>query len=142
VELLGRYSNHAYQGERIGHLLNMVPKDHLEPKTRTIKQVHRRLRPAEIDELVAAYQAGATLRQLSEQFQVHRASISIILERQNVPRRYRMVERERLQRAIRDYQDGKSIISIATELGVSGDTVRKALGRAGVKLRPRPGWRY
>jgi transposase-like protein len=64
------------------------------------------------------------------------------LERQGVARRYRMVEGERLQQAIRDYQGGRSIFSIAKEMGVAGDTVRKALNRAGVRLRPRPGWRY
>ena len=120
----------------------LVPHEPLEPITRTTKQVHRRLLPAQIDELVASYQAGATLRELSEQFQIHRASISTVLERQNLPRRYRMVEGARLEEAIRDYNNGNSIISIATKLGVAGDTVRKALNRAGVKLRPRPGWTY
>jgi hypothetical protein len=120
AEVLGRYSNHADQGKRISRVLQMVPQEPLEPITRTIRQVHRRLLPAQIDELVACYQGGATLRELSEQFQIHRASISIVLDRQNVPGRYRMVEGERLEGAIRDYNNGDSIISIANKLGVAG----------------------
>ena len=142
MEVLGRYSNHADQGDRISRVLQLAPREPLKPITRTTKLIHRRLLPAQIDELVASYQAGATLQEMSEQFQIHRASISLVLERQNVARRYRMVEGERLEGAIRDYNGGDSIISIATKLGVPGDTVLKALNGAGVKLRPRPGWMY
>ena len=53
-----------------------------------------------------------------------------------------MVEGEQLEGAIRSYQIGGSITSIANEIGVAGDTVRKALTRAGVTLRPRPGWTH
>jgi hypothetical protein len=142
VEVLGRYSNRADQEQRIARLLQMALSESREPISKTIKQVHRRLSQDQIDELVVAYRAGATLQELSDHFQIHRASISIILERHSVPRRYRMVEGERLDGAIRAYQNGRSVISIADGLGVAGDTVRKALNRAGVKLRPRPGWRY
>jgi hypothetical protein len=92
--------------------------------------------------VVRAYGSGTSIYELSRQFQVHRHSISIILERQGVPRRYRMVEGERLQWAIREYQAGRPIIAIANDLGVAGDTVRESLERAGVKLRPRRGWKY
>jgi len=47
------------------------------------------LRPLEIDELVAGYKAGATVYQLAERFRIHRATVSLLLERQCVPRRNR-----------------------------------------------------
>lgn len=47
---------------------------------------------------------------------------------------------ERLHLAIQSYQGGMSVLSIGKELSVSGETVRKALTKAGVKLRPRRGW--
>ena len=142
VEVMGRYSNLSDQGNRIEWVLQSTPSGPKRIVSGTNKQVQRRLLPAQIDDLVAAYQSGATLRELSRQFRVHRASVSIVRDRQSVPRRYRMVEGARLEQVVRDYREGKSIISIANELEVAGDTVRKALTRAGVELRPRPGWQY
>jgi methionyl-tRNA synthetase len=43
----------------------MVPNGVSRVKIQTKKQIHRRLRPHEIDELVASYRAGATVYQLS-----------------------------------------------------------------------------
>jgi lambda repressor-like predicted transcriptional regulator len=140
VELMGHYSNQADQGERISQLLQMVPKQQRELTSRTIKQIHRRLSSVQIDELIALYRAGATLRELSKRFEIHRATVSIILERHNVARRYRLLEGERLDGAIQAYKSGESIISIANRLGVAGDTIRKALIKAGVRMRPRRGW--
>ncbi|HUD15684.1 MAG TPA: recombinase family protein, partial [Acidimicrobiales bacterium] len=49
VEVLGRYSNHSDQGERLQGLIEMASSGRPKPKTRTTKQVHRRLRPDEMD---------------------------------------------------------------------------------------------
>jgi hypothetical protein len=107
-----------------------------------VRQVQRRLQESELDELAEAYLAGATLSELSDRFEKHRTTLSTDLERRGVARRYRLVEGERLQRAIQGYQDGQSVVSIGKGLGAAGNTVRKALIEAGVKLRPRRGWKY
>jgi hypothetical protein len=116
VEVLGRYSNHADQGKRIEYLLQLALSQPKQPVPKTTKQIHRRLSPTQIDELEAAYRAGATLHELSDQFQIHRASVSIILERQGVARRYRMVDGERLQQAFQDYQSGNHSSPLPTSL--------------------------
>jgi hypothetical protein len=66
VEVIGRYSNHCEQGERLQDLVEMLPNGPSRAKVQTKKQTHRRLRPSEIDELVAGYKAGATVYQLVE----------------------------------------------------------------------------
>jgi AraC-like DNA-binding protein len=142
VEVLGRYSNHADQGERIQDLMETAPSGRPEPETRTTKQVHRRLLPAQLDELMEDYKAGATLNEIAERLHVHRNNVSRALQGQGVSRRYRMIEGERLNEAIAEYQAGKSLAAVGAELGVSMDTVRAALKKAGVTLRPRPGWKY
>ena len=142
MEVLGRYSNHADQGERIKRVLETPLSELTTPVSKPLRQVHRRLQAGELDGLAEAYLAGSTLSQLSDRFRKHRTTISTDLERRGVARRYRLVEGERLQQAIQGYQDGESVVSIGKELGVAGETVRKAFIRAGVKLRPRRGWEY
>ena len=142
MEVLGRYSNYADQGKRLAALLGTVPKGHVRPIPRTKKQIQRRLKRAEIEELVVAYEAGRTLYELAERFQIHRTTISHLLERHGVPTRYRLVEGDRLKSAIHAYQQGQSLATIGGLLGVSLDTVRTALMKAEIKLRPRPGWHY
>ena len=139
---MGRCSNLSDQGERLHTLVEMAPSEVIQPIGRKPKQVQRRLRPAEIEELVAAYHTGATVYELGALFRINRRTVSIILERQGVPRRYRMMEGDRLSEAISAYNSGKSLAAVGADLGVSMDTVRLALLKAGVELRPRPGWHY
>ena len=142
MEVLGRYSNHSDQGERIDRVLQIPLSELIAPNSKPQRHVHPRLQAGELDELAEAYLAGATLSELSDRFRKHRTTISTDLDRRGVARRYRMVEGDRLHQAIQGYQDGKSVATIGKELGIAGDTVRKALNNAGVKLRPRRGWEY
>jgi hypothetical protein len=139
VEVLGRYSNHADQGKRIKRVLETPLSGLATPVSVAIREIHRRLQTEELEELAQAYLAGATLAQLSDRFRQHRSTIATELERRGVPRRYRLVKGERLDLAIQSYQDGNSVVTIGKEFGVAGETVRKALIQAGVKLRPRRG---
>jgi hypothetical protein len=47
---------------------------------RTKKQNQRRLKSAEVEELVVAYQAGSSVYESAERFRVHRAPVSHVLE--------------------------------------------------------------
>jgi DNA-binding CsgD family transcriptional regulator len=140
VEVIGRYSNHSEQGELLRRLLEIVPDGPRKAKIQTRKQVQRRLRPREIDDLVTAYQAGISVYELADRHRIHRATVSLLLERRGVPRRYRLLEGERLGEAIGLYKGGQSLSTIGSGMGVSPETVRNVLIRAGVTLRPRPGW--
>jgi hypothetical protein len=52
-----------------------------------ILQTQRRLSAEQVDQLVAAYQAGKTVRELASQFDLHRTTVLAHLERQGVSRR-------------------------------------------------------
>jgi hypothetical protein len=64
AEVMGRCLNPADQGERIRNILEMVPSGPQTAIPRTPKQIHRRLQPIQVDEVVSSYLAGATLKEL------------------------------------------------------------------------------
>jgi hypothetical protein len=97
VEVLGRYSNLADEGERLSYLLQIVPIGPSEAKTRTKKQLRNRLSSAESQALVTAYLAGGSVYGLADQFHVHRNTVSRNLETQGVPRRYRSLQGDTLK---------------------------------------------
>jgi hypothetical protein len=75
--------------------------------TRTRKQLHRRLRSAEIKKLISGYQAGSTLYPLAEQFRINRETVSKLLERQRVPRRNRPLSPDQIEQAMELYATGQ-----------------------------------
>jgi DNA-directed RNA polymerase specialized sigma24 family protein len=137
---MGRYSNLRDQGERIHNLSEIVPEGSSEVNPGTLKQVQRRLRPDEIDDLVRQYQAGVNVQELAVSFGIHRDTVSETLTRQGVARRKRGIPSETLDEVIGDYRAGLSLASIGARLSVDPGTVASALRRAGVELRRRRGW--
>jgi DNA invertase Pin-like site-specific DNA recombinase len=95
VELLGRYSKHNRGVEKLQELLELVPSGGSQAPRRA-RQAQRRLREAEIKELVAGYLLGSTANELANQFGVHRNTVLGILERSGVPRRYQKFAPEQL----------------------------------------------
>ena len=99
------------------------------------KQSHTRLDLQQIDDLVAAYQSGSTIKELTAQFQVHHTTVSNVLERCGVPRRSRPLTPEQIEQAIKTYQAGSSLKVIGDLLGVDGSTISRTLRRAGLEMR-------
>jgi len=56
----------------------------LKPEAPTTKQIHRRLRDDQIDDLVAGYKLGSTVYELADQFAINRETVSLILRRRDV----------------------------------------------------------
>jgi len=135
VEVIGRYSKLPEQGERVRDLLEMVPKGASEVNARTKKQVQRRMRPSEIEDLVAGYQDGRTVYELADQFRIHRDTVSKLLAREGVPRRYRILDTAAIQHAADLYRSGQSLATIGQRLQVNPTTVRAAVLKAGVRMR-------
>jgi hypothetical protein len=113
----------------------MVPNGLSKGNVQTRKQIHRRLRPPEIDELAASYLAGATVYQLAEQFRIHRTTVSLLLERKRVPRRNRPLSPAQIEQARVLYATGQSLATVGGQLGCDANTVRLALVRVGVPMR-------
>jgi hypothetical protein len=107
----------------------------------TASRTQRRLGPTEVTELASAYEAGATLEQLTSQFAIHRSTAFAHLNRRGVSRRPTPgLSPTQLDQAIDLYISGDSLLSVGQALGFSANTIRRYLLSAGVKLRPRRGW--
>ena len=100
---MGRYLNHSDQGERLRAVLEMAPLGPQPAIPGTPKQVHRRLRPDQVDQVVCLYLAGATLKELGKQFQVHRTTLSELLERRGIQPRYGSLTPEQEDQALELY---------------------------------------
>jgi hypothetical protein len=142
VGVLERYSNLFDQGERLQTLLEIVPEGSSEVKLRTPRQVQNRLTKAQAAELVAAYEVRLGVLDLAQLFDIHRDTVSSILNRRGVVRRRRGITKELLDETIKDYQAGWSLSRLGTKLAVDPGTVAAALKKAGVPLRPRREWNY
>lgn len=135
MELIGRYSN---LGETTLELRKLADRSNLEQvlgPPPALKQVHRRLRPAETERLVAGYLDGLTVYQLADQFAIHRATVSLLLERQGVPRRNRPLSPDQVKRAGVLYAAGQSLATVGGQLGCHASTIYTALRKVGVVMR-------
>ena len=113
-----------------------------EETGRLSNPAQRRLSPATVDDIVEAYQAGASISRLAVEFDVHRTTVSGHLDRQGVPRHSAQTAwgDEILSEAAELYAAGLSLASIADQFGVDAQTVANRFRRAGVPVRPRRGW--
>lgn len=71
---------------------------------RSLEMAQTFLTDAEVDELVAVYEAGATLRGLAKQFHIHRVTVAAHLARCGVPVRHRGLDAGQAKEAIRLYK--------------------------------------
>jgi predicted DNA-binding protein YlxM (UPF0122 family) len=136
VELLGRYQNQTDVRDRLVHLLSLpslAGRDVEEPVSR---QRQRRLREDERLELIARYQSGESVYCLAEAFDITRQTVSQILQRHDVPRRYRLLTDEHMPLARQLYGQGLSLADVGERFGVSTRTVLNAFRRLGLATRP------
>jgi transposase-like protein len=111
-------------------------------KGRLSNPAQRRLSPIHIDDLISAYQAGATISQLANEFGIHRTTVASHLDRHGVPRRHEQTawDHEILRQAAELYATGLSLADVADQFGVDAQTVANRFRRAGIAVRPRRGW--
>lgn len=94
------------------------------------------LSPAQVDKLVALYEAGATLVELGERFSIHRRTAAAHLLRRSVPIRRRGLDECHLAEAVELYDGGLTLLEVGLRFGVSQQAVRRALEAQGVAIRP------
>jgi DNA-directed RNA polymerase specialized sigma24 family protein len=135
VELIGSYSNRGQMASELRKLSDRSRLRHRSASPPAPKQVHRRLRPAEVDEVVALYLAGATLRQLGQQFRVHRTTVSELLQQRGIQRRYRALTPDQESEAVQLYASGMSLVDVGGVLHVNAGTIWHVLKRRCVPLR-------
>ena len=113
----------------------------VKARTTVAYRTIRHLRHAEVDELVATYEAGATVHALATQFGIHRATVGQHLQARGIDTQPPGLHPDDVPAAADLYRAGWSLIRLAEKFGTSGNTVRSHLLEAGVQMRPRQGGR-
>ncbi len=138
VDLGGTYYNTKPQVEALEALLQKLP-DPAEPAPPPIERPKprraRQLDTDQVQELIASYQAGATVYELGDRFGIERRTASNILHRHGVPIRRRCLSPEQVDDAIHLYNLGWSLARVGGHLGVDHTTVLAKLRERSVPTR-------
>ena len=101
----------------------------------TERQAQRRLTTQQVEQLVAANQAGASVRELAAKWRLHRTTVAAQLRRAGVKLRYHGISADRIDDVVRLYGEGWSCQRLAERYKCDNETVRQALTHAGLALR-------
>jgi hypothetical protein len=114
-------------------------RDSSDGLLRVRKQHATHLSEARVDELVARYEAGATVPVLIEEFRIHRSTVLNHLKRRGVHTRVkrRVLTDQQVAEAAKQYRAGDSLATIGKRYGVVAGTVRRELIKIGVEMRPK-----
>ena len=132
VELLKCYSTNSELQRRVSSYLEKqrrivcTYRSPAEPELLRERKSNRRLTEPEVQEMTDLYRAGVSVYDLGVHFGIHRATVSILLERADVPRRYRILDSENIAEAAEFYGTGWSLKRVGTHFGVNAQTVRNA----------------
>ena len=99
----------------------------------------RPLRSDEIDRLVEAYEAGASVAGLAAQFGIHRETAGRYLQARGIDTRAVSFSGEQIQEAAALYREGWSLARLGERFSVNDGTVRSRLLEVGVVMRARKG---
>ena len=125
VELLRRYSNHADQMKRLRRLLELPTRKGSEPVQRQVR-ARRHLSDAEELELLSLYQTGRTVYEVADELGMHRNTVSVLLERHGIERRYHQTTDVDLDQATVLQQTGLNLTEVAAALGIGRTTLVRA----------------
>jgi hypothetical protein len=137
VDLGGAYYNPKSQVEALEKLLRKLPDPTAPtpPPTNQRKPGHiQHLQPDQVEKLIAGYQAGATVYELSAQFKINRKTVSRTLRRHHIPMRRTSLRPEQINEAARLYQDGWSTAHIAEHMNTHQRTVQRRLAERDVTM--------
>lgn len=109
--------------------------DHRQGPSVRQRQTQRRLTAEQLKQLIAEYEAGASMKELATRWNLHRTTVAAQLRQAGVQLRRQGVPDTLLDEAIRLYGEGWSCRRLAERYGCDAETVRQALRRAGVRLR-------
>lgn len=107
-----------------------------KPARTRAKRSIRELRPDELAAIIADYQGGATLSELSTRHGYNRVGISSALKRAGVQLRRQGLNQEQIDQAVNLYRSGMSLARIGDRLEVDATTVRTRLMERGSDRAP------
>ncbi|MGH3631664.1 MAG: terminase gpP N-terminus-related DNA-binding protein [Sciscionella sp.] len=82
-------------------------------------------------QVIAGYQAGATVYELGDQFGIDRKTVSRILQRHNIPMRRTGPTPDQVDQAVHLHSNGWSTAQIAHHLNTTQRTVQRRLAERG-----------
>ena len=142
VEVLALYSNQTPVSCSYNKFSTIVETTHTKtapdqakqppPPTR---QKQRRLTDVETRELIQRYEAGETVYQLGDAYNINRKTVSRILKRNGITTRWRKLTPNQINDAIRLYESGLSLQATADRIGVNHSTIRWHLEQRGITRR-------
>ena len=103
---------------------------------RSLEMAQTFLTDAQVDELVAVYGAGATLRGLAKQFHIQCLIVAAHLARCSVLVRQRGLDSAQAKESTRLYEVGWALVQLGRRFDVDAQTVRRTIARQGVPIRP------
>lgn len=141
VGVIGRYANPRFPERTLEELLRLIEKlGRARPRDTksevVIRDVNRRLGSKTIARLVADYRAGIPTTDLTTKYGIGKSTVLRLLQDNNVPMRRQGVSENQTIQAIALYAEGKSLTMIADELKLAKQSIRLALLKAGVWMRP------
>lgn len=143
VELLRSYCNLSVETSRVQDLLQLLEKSRRSTVTRSIPVKGAiGLSPDQQQTLVYLYESGASTYELAARFSIRRDQVTTYLKRAGVTLRLGpqvALDEAAERRAATLYRDGLSMRAVARQMGVSDNTVLKALRAQGVPSRPQTG---
>ena len=144
MDLLGRYSNPLdgpiptllFEAAELRERLQLTPVGRgATVEDRQPRQHQSRLRPDELDHLVADYLSGVKVKELAERYRITRQTVLEHMRRRSVPRRHPRLGPDEVNEACDLYLSGKSLADIGAVFSVDPGTVRRALTKVGVPMR-------
>jgi DNA-binding CsgD family transcriptional regulator len=137
VGLIAQLSNHSDPCEIAKTGTAFRPKSSFKPIL--VPEIDGRgpLHPVEIDELVARYKGGESVRQVAFALGIHRNTVSGHLEQRGIPRRAftRSLTDEQCVNIAKLYRVGTSMNQIGQKYGVHAKTISNELKKLDVEIR-------
>jgi hypothetical protein len=138
VGILRTYSNHNLATRQLNDLIDRAGKSIPRGKTAVIAPRAKKLTPVEVDALCSLYQSGSSTYSLAKVYGIRRDRVSIILKRAGVtvdPGQLAKLSEKDKDRAAELYRSGLSLRKVGLQLGVTDNTVTKALDERAVTRR-------
>src|ERR1039458_7686270 len=101
----------------------------------SIRQRQRRLTGAQVVEMAARYQDGATVYELSDEFGCNRTTVAARLKKAGIAMRGQSPTSEVIDSMVRLYASGLSLMEVGRQLGFCANTVRNCLRRRQLQVR-------
>ncbi|MFI6998361.1 hypothetical protein [Nocardia sp. NPDC050175] len=103
------------------------------------RNIERRLTSTTVEELIQAYNDGASTAQLTTRYGISKTAVLTLLTNREVPRRHQSMTTHDIDHAERLYLAGHSLANCSKLTGFPASTIRDALRTRGTPMRPAGG---